>query len=232
MRCRVCGEGELIEHPGQDRPDRWRRCLFCGSDSNELEYDYETYYAGGIPEAFAMTGGVTLPDRIELLRCNLEWFQDHRGGCPDNSFLDVGCAEGAALTGMADRGWSVHGFDVFEPSYRGPHVTVAPAFAPAFAASLFRQRFAAVLCREVIEHVPGWRAMVGELYAATAGGGLLQLQTPRPCATLESLIVYQPSHLQIIAPAVLRYWLERTGFDVIDYRLWPCGQAWICRRPG
>lgn len=159
---------------------------------------------------------------------NADWFQDYRhyNGVPAaKDFLDVGHAEGAMLTAMQDRGWSVHGFDVSPDAHLGPHTTIAPHFQ----ASLFPQRYAAVNCREVIEHVENWRQLLVEMYTALHRGGLLQVQTPRPWATPHP-IPYQVGHLQVFTPIVLRYWLERLGFAVLDFQLYEAGQRWMCQK--
>lgn len=232
MRCRVCFESELEPlWVGRIDPIHgcWHRCLCCGSDTSNTEYDTirAKYNSDYMTHNMHDLGGMDVC--IKALEANVQWFQDHRRGCPDFSFLDIGCAEGAALRGMAALGWAVHGFDIDESarslSPPGQHITVAPAFA----ASLFPQRFSAVLCREVIEHVPDWRMLLSECWQVMRPNGIFQLQTPRPWTEFHQ-IPYQVFHLQLFAPAVLRYELERRGFEVIDHRLWPMGQGWVCRR--
>lgn len=224
--CKACG-GEELQPLWEDGEAPWLRCLACGSDSAARTYADvgHLYSADYIQAALDREGG--LDNAVAAMRSNLDWFQDYRGKAPNNSFLDVGCCEGAALAGMQDRGWAVHGFDVIRPPYDGPHVTVAPHFS----AALFPQQYAAVLCREVIEHVEGWRDLLTECHAATARDGLFQLQTPRPWH-LQHPIPYQRYHLQLLSPAIVRYWLERLGFIVLDFRLWDMGQGWLCQKVG
>lgn len=229
MNCRVCGESCIVSLWPADMPRRmeWFRCLACGSDSTPAAYNKDLYTVE-FEDFHRKHAGSNVDEAIEKMSTNLDWFQHHKNGCPDNSFLDIGCCEGASLTGMQQRGWSVHGFEVFTPSYFGPHVTVAPEFK----ASLFPQRYSAVMTREVIEHVDGWRAFLHECYAVTNRGGLFQVQTPRPWEK-DHPNIYSIAHLQLLSPAMMRYWLERIGFEVLDYRLWgdpQAGQAWMCRR--
>lgn len=227
MRCRVCGEDATYPLWRDARRRQWRRCLACGSDTSPYTWEesrptYDAKYlrthAGKTPQAIQ-----------EDMRANLDWFSDYRKDAPSIDFLDVGCTEGASLRGMAARGWSVAGFDIIQEaklaSPPGDHITVAETFA----ANLFPQKYGAILAREVIEHVPGWRAFLEELHAAALPAGLVQIQTPRPTAAINR-IGYQSAHLQLFAPYTLRYWVERLGFDVLDYRLHDEGQCWMLRR--
>lgn len=231
MRCRVCGQDGLsllFTSCGEDEQRSvWLRCFACGCDSSTTDYavlNYDSSYSGHLVSAL---GG--LEACVEAMRGNLDWFDDYKDTVKGRAFLDIGCLEGSGLRGMAQRGWSVHGFDVCPAaktwSPPGDHVTVAPALS----ASLFPQRYDAVMAREVLEHVPDWRGFLAECHALTARDGLFQLQTPRPgeCPAPEP---YQRWHLQLFTPFVLCSWLERLGFTVIETRLWPLGQVHLCRR--
>jgi SAM-dependent methyltransferase len=225
--CRVCAEEALTRlwPDAYDAALTWYRCLACGCDSSEQTFPniaprYNLAYiqkqnddAGGYAKSKASMAAM------------FDWFDAHRGAVPDNTFLDVGCCNGAALEGMQDRGWAVHGFDIVRPPYYGPHVTVAPYFT----AGLFPRQYGAVLASEVLEHVPGWRDMLQQLHAVTAPRGILQLQTPRPTAE-PNPAVYQEYHLQIFTPMAIRYWLERQGWWFLDQRIWATGQSWLLQR--
>jgi len=125
---------------------------------------------------------------------------------------------------MQALGWSVHGFDVVRPHYFGPHVTVAPCFSRW----LFPRRYAAVLCREVLEHVPAPDLLLHELHGACVPGGLVQVQTPIPLGHAHG-IPYQPAHLFLASPERLREMLYGAMLDVLDERHWDLGQAYLCR---
>jgi 2-polyprenyl-3-methyl-5-hydroxy-6-metoxy-1,4-benzoquinol methylase len=227
MLCRVCGEDELQPLWADCAPDpergNWWRCLCCGSDSSDSDYNTLPYDGDYRQHIVRETG--SLQAAVEALQSNIDLFEKHAPGCPDRTFLDIGCLEGAALIAMADKKWSVHGFDVMAEAKVGTHCTVAPKFL----ASLFPRRYSAIMAREVIEHVPDWRSLFSEVHAALLVRGLFQLQTPRPW-TSPHLIPYQKWHLQIFAPAVIRYWLERFGMEVQEYKQWPMGQCWLSRR--
>jgi 2-polyprenyl-3-methyl-5-hydroxy-6-metoxy-1,4-benzoquinol methylase len=160
----------------------------------------------------------------EEVRSNCEWFGHYLDGLPNRDFLDVGCADGAALTVMQSMGWAVHGFDVFAPPYAGPHVTVGAVFSRW----LFPLRYAAVMAREVVEHVPDPDRLLHELHGVACPGGLVQVQTPKPQAAHHP-DTYQRPHLVILSPAHLRRMLDGAMLDVVDAREWPEGQAYLCR---
>jgi 2-polyprenyl-3-methyl-5-hydroxy-6-metoxy-1,4-benzoquinol methylase len=100
--------------------------------------------------------------------------------------------------------------------------------APMFHRWLFPLRYAAVLCREVLEHVPTPHLMLLELHGVTAPGGLVQVQTPRPCDYAHPR-VYQDGHLFVASPRQLRTMLDAAMLDVIEPREWETGQAYLCR---
>lgn len=223
--CRACSES-TIHMLWQDHGQAyWYRCLSCGCDSSSNNYALtkKIYNANYI---HTHHGGADSQYLMDQLHTNLEWFVDWKvkeqvGPC----FLDVGCCEGTAMRGMADRGYSVHGFDVIPEAAQPGCSTIAPSFS----AGLFPQKYHAVLCREVIEHVDSPMQFMTELANVTAHGGFLQLQTPRPTETFNP-IGYQAAHICLLSPLFIRYWLERLGFEIKDYRLWDRGQAWMCKK--
>lgn len=217
MNCRVCGDPYTALLPFGVG---WYRCDKCGSDSRDggpTNYDapyLERYIKHTEFEA-----------NLVSHRANLDWFVDHS---PDRrgTFLDVGCADGAAIEGMSRRGWSPIGFDI-NPAIRSPHPTIV---APAFKA-WFVPQVDCLLCREVIEHVEDWRSFLGELCTAVKRAGLLQIQTPQPHEFHEN--IYQEDHLQIFKPGILEALVAAKGFDIIESRRWAevqAGQVFIARK--
>jgi SAM-dependent methyltransferase len=131
---------------------------------------------------------------------------------------------------MKKRGWSPHGFDVFA----GAGVLCPGAdvrTAPVFGRHLFEGRFGAVLCREVIEHVEGWRQLLHECFWSLEPGGLFQVQTPIPQAELAPGHPYGRVHLHIFTPVALEMALRTQGFVVVDRWDWKNGVAFLCQRP-
>lgn len=225
--CRACSEEAL--HPlWQDTAGgHWFRCVACGCDSASRCYA-NTQHLYQDSYILAHTSHIGEEKLIQEIRPNLDWFVDWKvKEDVGKDFLDVGCCDGIGMKGMAERGYSVHGFDVIPGAARPGCTTIAPHFQ----ANLFPQQYHAVLCREVIEHIDIPMQFLTELASVTAKGGFLQLQTPRPSVAFNP-IGYQEAHICLLSPHWLRYWLERLGFEIKDYRLWdnPAGQAWMCKK--
>lgn len=230
MKCRVCYSDSLSRIYKDLPPDRglWWNCWFCGSHVSENTYE-QVKHVYNNDYLFHTIKNIGYDGCIREMTTNVDFFQKHRGGCADGTFLDIGCLEGSGMTAMANKGWSVHGFDVIpqvkEQCAPGEHITIADSFK----ANLFPRKYSAVMAREVIEHVPDWKSFLRECHAATMTNGLFQVQTPRPNFS-EDGNVYFHDHLQIFAPYVLRNELNNIGFDVIDGKIWDFGQLWICRK--
>jgi SAM-dependent methyltransferase len=228
-RCRLCRSAKIGPLPFAIPASEgaWFHCHACGSDSSDNTYPDDLYSQDYEASEVAGSGGPEV--RAASVRSNLDWFDRHHELGDDRTFLDVGCCDGAALRGMAALGWGVHGFDVFPPSYMGRHVTVAPVFNRW----LFPRRYAAILCREVIEHVTAPDLLLHELHGAAIPGGLVQVQTPQPIDRYHP-IPHQRAHLFLSSPGQLRKMLDAAMLDVLDSRLWSdsdgaAGQAYLCR---
>ncbi len=203
----------------------WVRCRDCGSDTNGVEYR-ATNYTPELADGHAANGGG--PEAQEQhLSYNCDLFSRWAGTLPDQTFLDVGCCDGAGLRAMAKRGWAVHGFDVFPPPYMGVHITVSPVFSRW----LFPRRYSAIMCREVLEHVVYPEMLTRELTAACLPGGMVQLQTPAPLDTLTVAHVYQEPHLFIPSPKWIGSVVADMGVEVVERLDWDGGQLWQWRCP-
>ncbi len=229
MRCRVCDGGELVPLWVDAGGNQWSRCALCGSDTSSGDYPAALYTDEYLTGSLARTGG--MDEARSQVRSLIEWFGHYRKECGGKDFLDVGCLEGAALDEAAAHDWSVHGWDRIAAAARPGCTTITPHFAAGF----FPQQYHAVLCKDVIEHAPGWRGFLAELTAVTVPNGLLLIQTPRPMDRPDPTC-YQPAHLFIVAPPVLERAAVASGFTVLDRREWegtatgPAGQAWLLRK--
>lgn len=219
--CRVCKHANLTLKFTLNKEGDWYSCANCCSDTASHDYDPASYDKEYLDKHHGLAGGIDAVERT--MQTNLEWWQYFTP--PAKTFLDVGCAEGAALRGMHRRGWRVWGWDVCN----GTDGTWDVRVNPAFQASQFPHEFGAIACREVIEHVPGPTVLLEQLHQALLPNGLLQIQTPRPMATPDP-IPYQRPHLQIFSPEAMAHALHHARFRVLDRLLWPQGQAWIARK--
>lgn len=229
MRCFLCGSKDLSPaFPAPAPPySAWSDCGACGSQTAAAKYD-RGLYPDGLSVIICDAHGIENLRRE--CRGNADWFDRNRDPALVGTFLDVGCGDGAMLDVMAERGWSVHGFDVTRPHYFGPHVTVSPVFHR----DLFPMRYAAVNCREVIEHVPNPHMLLDELKAACLPGGLVQVQTPQPSRSFHPG-VHSAGHLFVASPGMLREMIGDAGLEILDAMLWgddrQAGQAYLCRNP-
>lgn len=223
--CRLCYSTDVTPRDLPPEAGRWVRCSACGSDSNLMRYDAAPYHSEFSLVHLANIGGIEVAR--EQVKGNCAWFGHYADPALDRTFLDVGCADGSALDVMASLGWSVHGFDLAPPHYHGPHVTVGPVFHR----HLFPIRYAAVLCREVLEHVESPDFLLHELHGACLPGGLVQVQTPCPTGAYDPGI-YQSHHQFVPSPEQLRRMLAAACLDPVDSMLWgdrQPGQAYLCR---
>jgi len=226
VTCDTCGSADtrpLWLEPGG--ANQWHRCNACGCDTSEARYAREAYgaeYAAAllVGDCGSIDAGTWNHEH------NAAFFDRHAPGKPGRTFLDVGCGAGVSLEVMRRRGWACVGWDVTAEGR--PAGTVV---ADAFTADQFARPFDALLCREVLEHVPDPRALLAELHAATAPGGVCQVTTPRPIDDGARVEVYQPAHLRAYAPDRLVAELTAAGFDVIESDVWEMGQRHVCRRP-
>jgi 2-polyprenyl-3-methyl-5-hydroxy-6-metoxy-1,4-benzoquinol methylase len=222
--CRACHSVDLSPIPF-DIPASagvWLRCAACGSDTATHSYDGSIYTR----EYLYTHAGTDDPAKLrEQVSSNVSWFNHYLDGLPNRDALDVGCADGAALHVLQENGWAVHGWDVVTPDYGpAPHLTITPHFSQWH----FQLRFAAVLCREVIEHVEHPDLLLHALHGVTCPGGLVQVQTPKPLEAFHG-VPYQMAHLVLISPPRLRTMLAGAMLDVIDSREWETGQVYLCR---
>lgn len=221
--CRLCGS-DNISPLWKSGGFQWHRCWQCACDSSEEVYNPTMYDANYLAAHHGKTGDNVQADLLRELTTNLDLFDKYKGELREHSFLDVGCNEGAALVGMRQRGWQAWGWDC-NPHAAGENVVTHPIFG----ASLFQRQFTAILCREVIEHCPGPRQMIAELYQACKPGGFVQIQTPRPIREPHP-IPYQHGHLQLFSPLMLQLECLRAGFRIAEERTWDIGQLLMLRK--
>lgn len=223
MRCRLCQSADVTSVPFAVPPDRgtWFRCRACGSDTNPETYDRKLYVD---LKGYVAGYGLRDMDALRLdCRTNCEWYDGHALVKHGRDFLDIGCATGAVMAEMDGRGWTSHGFDVANAD-----VTYPVVVRPYFHRWWWDKRFAAVMAREVFEHVPNPEMFLHECHGVLQAGGLFQIQTPRPLGDPYDH-VYGRGHLFIASPERLKALLAEAMFDVIDERHWNVGQAYLCR---
>jgi dolichol-phosphate mannosyltransferase len=149
----------------------------------------------------------------------LRWMKDEPG-----MILDVGCGSSRILTDLPH----AVGLDVLVPKLRYvrkrcPAVLQASIFELPFA----DQTFDAVVCSQVIEHIPGGPKPFEELARVLKPGGRAVIGTPdygRPYwPAIERMYKlahpngYADEHITHYTLPSLRQHLERAGFEVLDH---------------
>ena len=139
--------------------------------------------------------------------------------------LDVGCATGLFLKTMRDGGWQVAGVELNE--YAAAHarnlfdLEVVTGTLEAF--SYPPASFDVITMWDVLEHVFDPKQTLAQAAELLKAGGLLVLSTPNPTCFEARLFGScwigweRPRHLHLFSPEVLRRYLERAGFEKIDF---------------
>lgn len=193
----------------------WRRCRFCGCDTNHGQRRHGEYSRDYADNALRIDGRDGL--RAQLTT-NMEILRRLRG--ERRTAIDVGCNEGTLVELLREDGWTAVGFDV----YSGIAEHVAERFEAMYG------RFDLVVCREVIEHVPDPERVMQALIDSLTPHGLLHIQTPRPIERY-SPIVYQSYHDHILSPMALGGLIAARGLREVDRLIWDCGQCWTWGAP-
>lgn len=239
IRCQVCDSTDcpsLIEQGGW----RYRRCADCGLvflapmlNEAELAALYANPDSGGTRAYFRKEASKLrrARGRVRLLARAMA------GGARGRRFLDVGCSGGFMTQAAVAAGFITWGIDPdgdavahAKAHYPGATYRVGglTEFAAEFAAQSEAQceeRFDAVYCSEVLEHVADANAFIGAISALMAPGGVLYLTTPdighwrRPRHLPDWDVFTPPHHCLFFSAGNLRRLLARHGLEIY-HRQW------------
>lgn len=140
---------------------------------------------------------------------------------PPGRSMDIGCGSGAGVALAAQLGWQAQGLELDEAA-------VASARKAGLAVEqggyerLFDQpdRFDAMTCSHVIEHVYNPQEMIRAMHVALRPGGVLLLATPNALSDVHQRFgrywrgLEAPRHLTLFSEATLTGLLRRQGFEV------------------
>lgn len=137
---------------------------------------------------------------------------------PGRRLLDVGCATGVFLDVARARGYDVVGTDVSEDMV---HYARAEFSIDAHLGPLDKHRFPAasfdcVTLLDVIEHIPSYSELMGEISRILKPGGIILLRTPTEDAFMRSLakLIHAASFGHIEGPLLWFYSFEHvTSFS-------------------
>lgn len=161
-------------------------------------------------------------DRLQdwLARMDPVWWGEGGRG---RQALDLGCADGAFMLGLRNRGWKVMGQDVssrFESYYE----TLEIPFFPGPSTELKIEESSIDLCTmtHVIEHLSSPAEVFHHIYTWLKPGGRLLLMTPC-CGTLTAWLggkqwYYMTEHVHFFTPQSLMRLGQRMGFQPLYWR--------------
>ncbi len=151
------------------------------------------------------------------------------GGSRGRLFLDVGCSGGFMTQAALEAGFTPWGIDPdgdavahAEAHYPGPTYRVGGL--TEFAAEA-EQRFDAVYCSEVLEHVADGNAFIAAIAGLMVPDGVLYLTTPdighwrRPRKLTDWDVFTPPHHCLFFSQGNLRRLLSRHGLEIY-HRQW------------
>jgi SAM-dependent methyltransferase len=219
VRCRSCG---LVQQNPQSEPG----AVAARYDGEYLRYEEEHQYAYRDLELLALRD-------IGLEAAAAPLFASARAEGRAPRALDVGCATGALLAALRDKGWEPQGVEISEAQARyGESRHGLPIFAGTLEDARFpSSSFELVHASHLIEHLNDPASFLDEVARVLAPGGLLALTTPNADGFQARLLgarwrsaIYD--HLYLFSLRTLRALLESKGFELkrkVSWGGWAAG---------
>ena len=207
VRCSSCG---LVQQNPQSEPE----AIAARYDEEYLRYEEAHQYAYRDLELLALAD-LGLDARSAPLFATA----DAEGRRP--AALDVGCATGALLSALRERGWAPQGVEISDAQARyGENRHGLPIFAGRLENAHFPDSsFDLVHASHLIEHLNDPASFLDEVARVLSPGGLLILTTPNSDGFQARLFgkrwrsaIYD--HLYLFSLRTLRALLDAKGFAV------------------
>ncbi|MDR3356349.1 MAG: class I SAM-dependent methyltransferase [Spirochaetaceae bacterium] len=219
VRCNRCSLVQINPQPCEDAVRR----RYCGEDYLEYELANE--------EAFLTLGLLALRDA--------GFYQFERGlGGAERRVLDVGCATGALLSKLRERGWRAEGVEINrKQADYARRVRGLPVYGcPLEDAALPAGAYLLITASHLIEHLRRPRAFLAEARRLLAPGGRLFLTTPNIDGFQARLFAGRWrsaifDHLYLFSVKTLTRLLAEEGFRVERSVTWGGLAAGLAPRP-
>jgi SAM-dependent methyltransferase len=213
VRCKRCGLAQINPQP---EPSEVARRYREGSGAEYLSYELAN------EAAFLRLQELALQDvGFEELEAIIK-----HGNAAQPKVLDVGCATGALLEKLRDRGWACMGVEIspaadYARAERGLDVRRSSLEESRFPDAYFNL----VLASHLIEHLNDPAAFVREAYRVLAPGGYFLVTTPNIAGFQARLFrgrwrsaIFD--HLYLFSTRTLSALLRQSGFAVERIRTW------------
>lgn len=234
--CNFCGRDHTrLVNEGPDlylrRPGLYRlvQCQGCGliyQNPQPTREELLTFYP---TDAYELYVPGPNQERSTLARLDRAHGQDRRCrrilkyGPSTGRLLDVGCATGAFLNAMRGYGWEVAGVELNPEAAAYARQTYGLTIYTGVLeeAPLPDKSLDVITLWDVWEHVLDPSVTLNIIRRLLKPGGWVVISTPNPLG-LEARLFGdcwagwdRPRHLHLFSPAVLRAYLQRTGFERI-----------------
>jgi SAM-dependent methyltransferase len=162
---------------------------------------------------------------------------------PGSRVLDVGCARGYTLVELAQKGCIPYGVEILPDLVAQALTNLAktgargyPIVGLAGKLPFADKTFEAVICTEVIEHVPIAEEVLSEIHRVLKPGGRLCLSVPtwfteRLFSRLDPNFATYSGHVRVFRQGEMRHLLIRHGFiiEVVKGKYFEWSVYWLFR---
>lgn len=214
VRCKDCS---LVQQNPQPDPEAIRARYRSRSSQAYLQYELANEAAFLKLQQLGLRDGGFFNLEAKLL---------NHAACPPK-ILDIGCATGALLAWLRDRGWDCAGIELCEPAaeYARNIRKLCIISGTIESAGLPDNRMDVVLASHVIEHVNSPQSFVSEIYRVLKPGGYAFITTPSIDGLQARLFGSRWrsaifDHLYLFSKKTLKVLLENAGFTIESTVSW------------